>query len=47
MFPSHHINRTRLYLKYAASDTAIGDYDRAAEALARAVSRAATAVGNH
>ena len=47
MQPSHHINRTRLYLKYAAADTAIGDYDRAAKALARATSHAATAVGVH
>ena len=47
MKPSHHISRTRLYLKYAASDTAIGDYDRAAKALARATSHAATAVGVH
>ena len=47
MKPSHHISRTRLYLKYAASDTAIGDYDRAARALARATSHAATAVGVH
>ena len=47
MKPSHHISRTRLYLKYAASDTASGDYDRAAKALARATSHAATAVGVH
>ena len=40
MKPSHHISRTQLYLKYAASDTAIGNYDRAA-------SHAATAVGIH
>ena len=47
MQPSHHINRTRLYLKYAAADTASGDYDRAAKALARATSHAATAIGVH
>ena len=47
MQASHHINRTRLYLKYAAADTAVGDYDRAAKALARATSHAATAVGVH
>ena len=47
MSPSHHISRTRRYLKYATGDTARGDYDRAARALARANSHAATAVCVH
>ena len=47
MTPSHHIQRTRLYLTFAVRNTAEGDLDRAAKALARAVSHTATAAGNH
>ena len=47
MTPSHHIARTRLYLNFAVRNTAEGDLDRAAKALARAVSHTATAAGNH
>ena len=47
MSPSHHLNRTRRYLKFAARDTAIGDHDRAARDLARAASHTATAVAVH
>ena len=47
MSPSHHIDRTRLYLNFAVRHTAEGDLDRAAQALARAVSHTATAIGNH
>ena len=47
MSPSHHIQRTRRYLTFAVRHTAEGDLDRAAQALARAVSHTATAAGNH
>ena len=47
MTPSHHISRTHLYLTFAVRNTAEGDLDRAAQALARAVSHAATAIGTH
>ena len=47
MSPSHHIDRTRRYLTLAVRNTVEGDLDRAARALARAVSHAATAVGVH
>ena len=47
MTPSHHIQRTRLYLTFAVRNTAEGDLDRAAKALARAVSHTATAAANH
>ena len=40
MSPSHHIARTRRHLTFAVHNTAEGD-------LARAVSHAATAAGNH
>ena len=47
MSPSHHLNRARRYLKFAGGNTAVGDYDRAAKALARSASHAATAVAVH
>ena len=47
MTPSHHILQSRRQLKFATRDTVAGDYYDAARSLARAVSHAATAVGNH
>ena len=47
MSPSHHLNQTRRFLKFAAGNTVVGDHDRAARALTRAASHAATAVVVH
>ena len=47
MHPTHHIDRSRHYLAFASRDAAAGDYARAARALARSASHAATAAAVH
>ena len=47
MNPTHHLNRSRLYLQFTQTDVAAGDYARAACALCRSASHAVTAAAVH
>ena len=47
MNPEHHLNRSNLYLRFSRTNAAVGDYHRAAGALTRAASHAATAAAVH
>ena len=47
MNPENHLNRCRLYLNFSRTNAADGDFNRAALALTRAASHAATAAALH
>ena len=47
MNPIHHLERSRHYLNFVPGNISAGDYNRAAKALTRAVSHAATAAAVH
>ena len=47
MNPNHHLNRSQLYLDLSRANITDGDFNRAAVALTRAASHAATAAAVH
>ena len=47
MNPNHHLNRSQLYLDFSRANATDGDFNRAALALTRAASHAATAAAIH